>query len=224
MLTQLRNFIENKAQNIVRRSILDWPLDFGVETAVLNNVTGDYHEFGVFEGRSFIRNAKHFKRLLKHDAFKDMKFWAYDSFEGLPDTNDPYAPDHFVKGAYSASEDLFLSNVRKTGISGDQIETVPGFYDQSLTDEQAKRIFSGRKIAMTYIDCDLYESCVPIFDFLTAGLQIGTVIVIDDWVRHHMHPNHGVQRALNEWLQENPSIKLAQLALSKRMAFVVYEL
>ena len=56
--------ISRKIQNNVRAALLDWPMDFGLETAVMNGVDGDYHEFGVFEGRSFIRNAKHFARLL----------------------------------------------------------------------------------------------------------------------------------------------------------------
>ena len=223
MLAKLKSLTERKINNVVRKSLFDWPLDFGLETAVMNNVEGDYHEFGVFEGRSFIKAHNSFKNLLPRSEFNKMKFWAYDSFEGLPETNDPYAPKHFKKGAYSAPEDLFTSNLKKAGIDLNQLQIVPGFYDKSLTTEQSKKSFSERKLAMTYIDCDIYESCVQIFDFITPGLQVGSVIVIDDWVRHHTHPNYGMQRAYNEWLERNPSIKMNQIALSKRIMFVVYE-
>ena len=224
MLQKLKNTAERKIQNVVRRTLLDWPMDFGVETAVMNNVSGDYHEFGVFEGRSFIRNALSFQRLLSKNDFDAMNFWAYDSFEGLPETQDKYAPSHFVKGAYSASQELFLGNAKKAGIKESQIKTVPGFYDQSLTDEVAAEAFKERKVSVAYIDCDIYESTVPIFKFLTKGLQVGTVIIIDDWVRHHTHPNHGMQRAFNEWCEENPNIKMNQIVLSKRAMFIVYDI
>lgn len=219
----IKNLVERKIQNIVRRSLFDWPLDFGVETAVLNNVRGDYHEFGVFEGRSFIKSALAFKQQLPKEEYDTMQFWAYDSFEGLPETHDKYAPSHFTKGAYSASEELFLSKVKDAGVSENKVQTVPGFYDKSLTKELAKKVFETRKVAMTYIDCDIYESTVPILKFLTYGLQVGSVIVIDDWVRHHAHPDHGMQRAFNEWKNDNPNIKMNQIALSKRVMFIVYE-
>lgn len=207
----------------IRRAVIDWPLDFGTELAVMNNVPGDYLEFGVFEGRSFTRVAKRMKKDMTPERFKDMRFYAYDSFEGLPETLDKFAPSHFYKGSFKAPRDLFEANYKKAGLSMEQLEVVPGFYDQSLTPELAKQQFESRKIAMTYIDCDIYESTVPIFDFITPGLQVGSVIVIDDWVRHHAHPEHGMQRAYNEWLAKNPNIKMTQIALSKRICFVVYE-
>ena len=224
MLQKLKDIAERKIQNVVRRTLLDWPLDFGVETAIMNNVEGDYHEFGVFEGRSFTRSALSFRRILPSATYNAMNFWAYDSFEGLPETKDIYAPSHFKKGAYSASQNLFSNNVEKAGISKSQVKIVPGFYDKSLTDELAQKVFQTRKIAATYIDCDIYESSVPIFKFLTKGLQVGSVIIIDDWVRHHTHPDHGMQRAFNEWREENPQIKMNQIVLSKRAMFIVYEL
>jgi hypothetical protein len=64
MISTAKQAIERKIQNIVRKSLMDWPMDFGVETAVLNNVSGDYHEFGVFEGRSFIKNTLAFRKML----------------------------------------------------------------------------------------------------------------------------------------------------------------
>lgn len=217
-----KRIIKRFIQQEVRKSIIDWPMDFGVETAVMNEVDGDYHEFGVYQGRSFIKNATAFRKQLPAARSKAMKFWAYDSFEGLPETNDKFAPAHFTKGAFSASRELFSGNVKAAGIDEASVEIVPGFYDRSLNDLTAQKAFSSRKIAMTYIDCDIYESAVPIFDFITRGLQVGSVIVIDDWVRHHTHPQHGIQRAFHEWLARNPQIKLNQIALTKRAMFVVY--
>jgi O-methyltransferase len=216
------NFLDSYIQKRLRATLLDWPMDFGLETSVMNDVAGDYHEFGVYKGRSFAKNIRSYQKLLSPAKFSDMRFWAYDSFEGLPETRDTFAPAHFVKGAYSAPREVFEAEVLKTGLRRERLEVVPGFYDKSLTPELAQRAFSERKIAMTYIDCDVYESVIPVFEFITPGLQVGSVIVIDDWIRHRMHPGHGIQRAYNEWLGRHPEIKLAPLAMSKRAAFVVY--
>ena len=50
-----------------------------------SNVGGDYLEFGVWKGRSFARAYNIWKHLLnKNSNLKDMRFYAFDSFEGLP--------------------------------------------------------------------------------------------------------------------------------------------
>lgn len=222
--TTIHKIIDKLVYPSIRRSIIDWPLDFATELTVMNNVEGDYHEFGVFEGRSMIRVAKRFMKDLPHEKLKNMRFYAYDSFEGLPETSDRYAPSHFYKGSFKAPRPLFEDNFKSAGLPYDQLKIIPGFYDESLTSELAANLFKNRKIAMIYIDCDIYESAIPIFDFITSGLQVGTVLVIDDWVRHHAHPNHGIQRAYNEWLTKNPSIKTTPIALSKRICFVINEI
>lgn len=224
MLRRIQGVIDSIVRRSVRNALLDWPMDLGVDTAIFNGVIGDYHEFGVFKGRSFIKNAKSFMRRSNRENGKAMRFCAYDSFEGLPETNDPYAPEHFKKGAFSATQEEFVRNVTKTGIDIEQVKIVAGFYDKTLDEQLSSEVFQDRKIAMTYIDCDIYESAVPIFDYITPGLQVGTIIVIDDWIRHHSHPNFGIQRAFNEWRDAHPKIQMSQIALTKRVTFVVYEI
>ena len=41
-------------------------------------------------------------------------------------------------------------------------------------------ITAGTKISLATIDCDLYESALPVFDFIDPFLQPGSVIYIDD--------------------------------------------
>ena len=52
--------------------------------AALNKIEGDYVEFGTADGTSFINFYNGFRRRKKYlNKFDDMKFWAFDSFEGL---------------------------------------------------------------------------------------------------------------------------------------------
>ena len=68
-----------------------------------------------------------------------------------------------------------------------------------------------KRIAMTGIDCDLYEATLPVLDFITPYLAVGTVIVFDDWRCFRNHPDFGEQRACREWLESNKQIQLAEL-------------
>ncbi len=71
--------------------------------------------------------------------------------------------------------------VKDHGIYMDRVKTIKGYYADSLTKaRQAEYVKSARKIALVNVDCDLYESAVPAFDFIEPLLQEGAVIYIDD--------------------------------------------
>jgi hypothetical protein len=58
------------------------------------------------------------------------------------------------------------------------------------------------------IDCDLYESTVPVLEFITPLLQQGTILIFDDWFRFRGSRHHGERRACHGWLQRNPGVEL----------------
>jgi len=147
-------------------------------------------------------------------VFKDMNFFALDSFEGLPkpqgiDAKDGYTST-FYEGQYSCSEDQFKSNLEKKGVDLGRVTTVKGWFNASLTDENAKK-FHINKVAAAWIDCDLYESTVPVLDFLTPRISVGTVLLFDDWRCFRNLPDYGEQKACREWLAKNPQITLHEL-------------
>ena len=88
--------------------------------------------------------------------------------------------------------------VRAHGIYVDRVKTIKGFYSESLTRAlRRKYVDSGRKISLVNIDCDLYESATPVFDFIDPLLQEGTSIYIDDlFAGYKGHPHKG-SRALS---------------------------
>jgi O-methyltransferase len=169
-------------------------------------VPGDYCEFGVWKGDTF----KHAFAYLG-GAFPEMRFYAFDSFEGLPepkglDSVDGYA-SNFHESEFSCSLESFMGNMREASVDLSRVVTVKGWFDQTL-----KTGSHGiKKIAAAWIDCDLYESTVPVLEFLTPYLSSGSVIIFDDWRCYKNHPEFGEQRACREWLGRNPSIKLSEL-------------
>lgn len=189
--------------------------------AVWNQVPGDYLEFGVWEGRSFAvaydelmqTRAAHIRRTQvsddEYEAWKSSppRFFAFDSFEGIQQDDDAERMVDYHPGAYACTEERFLNNVAGLGVDLERVVTVKGYYDQTCTPE-TRAAHQLDKAAIVHIDCDLYESTVPVLDFVTDILQQGSIIIFDDWYRFQGRPDAGEQRACNEWLARNPHIEL----------------
>jgi Macrocin-O-methyltransferase (TylF) len=163
-----------------------------------SRVRGDYHEYGCHRVRTFRMALTEAKR----HFLDQMKFWGFDSFEGLPQSTSK--PSHALwntAGALTTSEDEFHRVVREHGIYADRVHTIKGFYDRSLTQELQERFRDTEaKIAFACVDCDLYESATPVFRFIEPLLQEGSVIYIDDlFVGYKGSPAKGVAKAFLEF-------------------------
>jgi len=167
-----------------------------------NRVAGDYHEYGCHRCRTFRMALTEARR---HNL-AGMKFYAFDSFAGLPDVQTQVSVPFWQKGALTTTEEEFLRLVREHGIYVDNVRTVKGYYSDSLTAElQAKLAAEGAKVSLACVDCDLYESAVPVFKFLGPLLQEGSVIYIDDYYAgHHGSPVRGVPKAFTEFAATSP--------------------
>lgn len=164
-----------------------------------NRVHGDYHEYGCHRCRTFRMALSEARR---HNL-QTMKFFAFDSFEGLPDPTSDTSVEIWKRGALTTSEEAFQGMVAEHGLYADRVTTVKGFYSESLTTEVRRRFMDAEnKIALVNVDCDLYESAVPVFDFIDPLLQEGSVIYIDDlFAGYKGNPTKGVSRAFLEWQQ-----------------------
>jgi O-methyltransferase len=167
-------------------------------------VEGDYLEFGVSWGYTFIaafQNAQRFN-------LKAMRFYAFDSFEGLPEIQgiDAQGDCEYHQGQYACNVPDFQRRISQEGVDLNRVKLVPGWYDKTLN-EKTKRDLQIKKAAVVWVDCDLYESTVPVLDFITDYVQSGTIILFDDWYCFKADPNRGERRAFTEWLARNPTIR-----------------
>lgn len=162
-----------------------------------NEVHGDYFEFGCHRGRTFRMALTEARR----HARDGMRFRAFDSFEGLPAPVTETSVGKWTRGALTTSEQAFCDLIAAHGIYPDKVETVRGFYADSLTAERQREfVAQGCKIALVTVDCDLYESAVPVFDFIDPLLQAGSVIYVDDlFVGNKGDPGKGMARAFSEF-------------------------
>ena len=186
-----------------------------------NQVEGDYLEFGVWKGHSFCvayhqilsERANHFSLGYDSPEYNRWKaarprFFAFDSFQGLPEGDGDRMVDYGT-GAYAGSLDEFRKSLNAASVNPDDVVVVQGFYDETCVPEVRGQL-GLEKAAIVLVDCDLYESTVPVLDFLTDLVQQGTVVIFHDWFRFKGSPDRGEQRACNEWLARNPHIELTQ--------------
>ncbi len=166
---------------------------------------GDYLEFGVYRGRSFIYAYEQAKRFNLN-----MHFYAFDSFQGLPQVrghDKKYS--RLSQGDYSCDEKSFKKILVENNIDLNAVTIVPGFYDVTLK-EKTKEELNLRRAAIVWIDCDVYESTKPVLDFITDYLTAGSIIAFDDWLLFCGDPNAGEMRAAREWLEKNRHIRLVE--------------
>ncbi len=198
-LTELVDRLQNR-----RHIAIDELTDYLVGA----EIPGDYLEFGVYRGNTFSYACR------KLSYFQRMKFFAFDSFEGLPkpkgiDALNGYS-SYFHEYEFCCSEEEFIANLKRESINIDKVRVVKGWYDQTLKPENAA-LYGVDNIAAAWIDCDLYESTVPVLQFIAPHLTVGSVILFDDWRCFRNLPDFGEQRACREWLSSNPQITLHEL-------------
>lgn len=185
-----------------RWDVVDKLADYLVGT----QIPGDYLEFGVYMGKTFSYTYR-----VMAPLFPGMRFVALDSFEGLPEPKGLDAQDNYTSGFYTGQFacDIrqFESNLVADGVDMKRVSMIKGWFDKTLDPGNAESSIIG-KVAAAWIDCDLYESTVPVLDFLTGRLSVGSVLLFDDWRCFRNLADFGQQRACREWLQRNPQIKL----------------
>ena len=164
-----------------------------------NKISGDYAEFGVFKGHTTIEAWKASQR----HGLRETKFWLFDSFQGLPEVSGEDADGPFVTAEFSFGRREYEQNLKKFDVDLNRTEIVEGYFDATLA-----RTETERKFAVVWIDCDLYESTVPVLDWLTDKLVDGAVICFDDWFTFSGRPDKGEQLATSKWLARNPHISL----------------
>jgi len=175
-----------------------------------NRLHGDYLEFGVYECGTFLP-AYHFSKAMGKNL-ENMKFYGFDSFEGLPHIDDIDTREfkHFSKGDYAYSLDKVLAKLKSSGVNMRRVRLVKGWYSNKFF-RDIKTKLPIERAAVIWIDCDLYESTVPVLEFVKDYIQNGTILVFDDFYCFRGNPEQGEQKAFTEWLKKNKNMKAMPL-------------
>ncbi len=173
--------------------------------AKASNLKGDYAEFGVYGGNMFAL-AYHYAR---NAGLGDMRFFAFDSFEGLPQDDEEYGlrSNSLRGGLFAIGEEKFKKTISKKGVDLRRVVMVKGWFEKTLR-TTLKREIGLEHIAVALIDCDLYSSALSALNFVTDLLVNGGILIFDDWFLFEGDPDNGEQKACREWLGGHPEIKL----------------
>ena len=139
-------------------------------TLEMDNVKGDYLEFGCFTGSSLKHAISSYKKFFSKTNNK-MIFYGFDSFEGFPEelhktfTNENFKTDY--------------KKVKKIEFNNNNCKIVKGFFHKTLKNKNLRNKI--KKISFAFIDCDLAISAKPVFQFIIPRLSNGAFVMIDDY-------------------------------------------
>ena len=161
-----------------------------------NEIPPVYFEFGCHSGRTFSAavNAANYLGL------EEAKFFAFDSFEGLPKT-EVETDGIFQEGEFSTSVLEFKRIVKnRTGLQLDGENIIKGYYSDTLTDALQLKL---PKAGIVHIDVDLYSSTVEVLEFIKPLLAEGSIIIFDDWYCFNPAKKQGEALAFEQFCNTN---------------------
>ena len=186
--------------------------------SIIEEIEGDYLEFGVFMGSSFCHSIRCYKRLGKlNSKIFNTKFYGFDSFAGFGDLTDDdkhpfYTDENFVTSLATVNR-----RVQRVA-AGIQFKLIPGFFSDSLKNGAGQ--LGIEKSRIIFIDSDTYSSANQALTFCIPTIQKGTFIVLNDYYSYRGSESRGIARAFNEFIS-HCKIKVRQV-FAYGMGGVVY--
>lgn len=212
-------------------------LNTAISTQMVNQVEGDYLEFGVFRGarmtqayetatflHRYVSSGKDpYLNKASSKNLEAMRFIGFDSFEGLPkpaEIDRVHGQEQWAgEGGFKATLDEVRALLPEKGLSDGKIQLVKGWFNETLTAE-TKRSLELTAAAVVYVDCDYYESAVPALEFITDLLVDGSIVIFDDWFLYRGRDDRGEQRAFYEW-RERHRIHTKEFIPGTAMSFMI---
>lgn len=174
----------------------------------LERLEGDYFEFGVFTGSSFV-SAIRIHRRLKFLGNVHTKFYGFDSFSGFGKVSDNDRHPFYLDNIFQVNAEKVVKNINKHA-HGQDIQIVRGYFDETLGGKNAAGL-GAKKARIIFIDCDLKEPADLALNFIKPVLQQGTILIMDDFFSYKGDPAKGVAGAYNEFCQKNPALSWRKL-------------
>jgi hypothetical protein len=170
-------------------------------------VDGDYYEFGLFRGYTFLQAWNHCRDL----GLDQVNFHGFDSFEGLPPAEGiDQADGRFFEGQFACSREEVEQNLADNGVNLAKVNLVEGYYEDSLTGDLRKK-HDFKPASVVLLDCDYYSSTVTALAWLEPYIRPGTVLLFDDWFSYGESNELGQQKAFQEYLERHPEYRAEEL-------------
>jgi Macrocin-O-methyltransferase (TylF). len=167
-----------------------------------------YYEFGLFRGASLWFA----EQISREYTGKSFYFFGFDSFRGLPRPKLEIEAAVYRKGDFACSIGQVTENLKKYRADFARIRLYKGFFSPAhfarLAREQKKEFLP---VSICLIDVDLYESTVPVLDFIAPYLVTGSLLLFDDFNQFGPDNQSGERRALLEFKARYPLFRAEHL-------------
>ncbi len=168
----------------------------------LENISGGYFEFGVYEGTS-LYTAVQIHKKIKSNIHRN--FYGFDSFDsGFKYFDKRDVHPFFKEGDFVSSYD----KVKKRFLSFKNVKLIKGYFEETVANGKGHNIHGHDKCAIIFIDCDLMHPSSIALDYIKPLLQEGSIIIIDDYFAYKGKEGFGTYGAFRKFLQENSNIKV----------------
>tara|TARA_B100001540_G_C15777275_1_gene629265 strand:- start:265 stop:1002 length:738 start_codon:yes stop_codon:yes gene_type:complete len=176
-----------------------------------NYSMGDYVEFGVCKGDSFINSIKSynefnlwFKTQLnskekwrvelakKSELNSNPIFHGLDTFDGMPDNDEG---EIFKKGNFYSKIDDVQNKLE--AFNKIDYKLYKGKFEE--TSESLKKNLENRKIAIVNFDCDIEKSTRSALNIINDHLSVGSILMFDDYNHFNANNNLGQRKAFDDF-------------------------
>jgi len=169
--------------------------------SAIEDIEGDYLEFGVFTGSSFCHSIRCCQKNQKlNPKVLSTKFYGFDSFSGFGKIADDDLHPFYTDENFSTSITVVKRRVSKTARSVDY-RLIPGFFSDSLSGGPDS--FGIKKAKIIFIDSDTYASANEALVFCSSIIQEGAFIILDDFYSYRGSNSRGVAKAFHEFTENN---------------------
>jgi hypothetical protein len=168
--------------------------------SAIEDIEGDYLEFGVFTGSSFCHSMRCCKSVRRiNPKILRMRFFGFDSFSGFGPLSEDDAHLFYTDKNFETS--LTKVNKRVGKVAGElKFNLVPGYFSDSLKNGASALGISRARII--FIDSDTYLSAKHALNFCLPTVMEGTFVVLDDFFSYKGSETKGVARAFSEFIDQ----------------------
>ena len=183
-----------------------------------NHLYGDYVEFGIYKGESFLNSLEvflEFKNWLKkqknsNEAWRiniakesplndTVFFHALDTFVGMPQNKE----NNFIykEGNFGYSYEYFKKKLNKFNNKDLKVFIYKGEFRK--TQQNFKENLKERKVSIVNFDCDLESSTTDALEIIKNNIQIGTIFFFDDYNAFNANMSLGQRKSFSDFIKKS---------------------
>ena len=174
----------------------------------VGTVPAAYLEFGVYVGTSMACMYRAATRV----GEDGLRLVGFNSFQGMPEGGvDAEDDPRWREGELYSDLELTRRNLARLHVPPGRVDLVPGWFEESLTDETRDRLGLERA-TVVMVDCVLSSSTRVALDFCTPLIRDRTIVFFDDWAAADLADRGlGERAAFLAWLADHPEMNAEEL-------------